>query len=307
MSAYNPIEYLQSPVPSTMDEIKLKNAIFDEIFITSDLDFDIVNENLAMEYFPDEWNNHTKLHAKFQNSIIAGGFMFDDHTDSGFLIKRRPVNEVLWTSVGYIDYHNFVFEDDWVSGVFIDRTAIPNDTYEYLIIPILFGQEHTEVFVDNSVHCYTDGIAISEIDKTYYTQMETNISSITQNQGTTMIETLNGRYPYAFKNGALNYITGSAQGLFAPSKDDCNYIFDNKKNKNIAWKYREEFRQWLCNGRPKILKYYDGRTYLVSINDKPQDDDSEYNFKNITSFSFAQIGDVNSTSELIENGLMNDY
>ena len=88
--------------------------------------------------------------------------------------------------------------------------------------------------------------------------------------------------------------------------DKCEYIFDNQENNNVTWKYRKRFREWLCNGKPKILKYYDGRIFLISVTDTVSDDDSEHNYKNITSWSWVEIGDVNSTTDLINSGFMEE-
>lgn len=291
---------LQTPISFPVDSLKIENAVFDEVIISTDI-------NLSQ--FPDKWDKSTKLHAKFQNSIIAGGLSYDTNNaiDCGFLIKRRALSDILWITVGYISTQDFTLNEDLVSGTFVDRTALPNEDYEYMIVSVFNGEEFDSNSVNTPVHCWTDGIAISEIDKTYYTSLEANISGITQNQGTTIIETFNGKYPFSFKNGNLNYITGSAQGLFAPSDNDyCHYLFSNERHQNITWKYRTEFREWLCNGRPKILKYMDGRTYLISVNDSPQDNDEEHNFKNITTFSFTQIGDVKNTKDLLESGLINE-
>ncbi len=148
---------------------------------------------------------------------------------------------------------------------------------------------------------------MSELDKTYYTPIEPKISSVTQNKGATIVETFNGKYPYSFKCGCANYSSGTASGMFVPILDNCKFIFSNENNNNIVWKYRNELKECLCNGKPKILKYFDGRTKLVSINDTVSDDEGEYNDKNITTFSWTEIGDITSTNDMIDNGLMNEY
>lgn len=301
MALYYASGAIQSPISFPINTIKLENAIFDEIILSTDI---------KLSEFPDKWEKSTKLHAKFQNSIVAGGLEYDtnkDNTESGFLIKRREVSDILWTSVGYINSLDFTLNEDLLNGSFIDRTAFPNEDYEYSIVSVFNGQEISSNFISIPIRCHTDGIAISEIDKTYYTPLEIKLSGVTQNKGTTIVETFNNKYPFAFKNGITNYTTGSACGMFVPIIDECKFIFDNETNNNTVWKYRQEFREWLCDGKPKVLKYYDGRTKLVSINDTVTDDDSEYNDKNITTFSWTEIGDITSTTDLIENGLMNKY
>lgn len=301
MSLFYSNQILQSPISFPINTIKLENAIVDEIVLTTDT---------TLTDFPNEWHKATKLHAKFQNSIVAGGLAYDinkDNINCGFLIKRRAIKDVLWTSVGYIDNSNFIIDEHLLSGTFIDRTALPNEDYEYMIVSIFNGEELYSSSVNTITHCHTDGIAISEIDKTYYTPLEPKLSGITQNKGTTVVETFNSKYPFVFKNGNTNYISGSANGLFVPLNDKCQFVFSNENHNNAVWKYRKEFREWLCNGKPKVLKYYDGRTMLVSINDTVSDDDGEHSDKNITTFNWTEIGDITSTDNLIENGLMNKY
>ncbi len=303
--------------PIHKGEIDLMNASYisfdlsEQINDLSSADIKFKTGKTNISYFSDTWSTSTKLHAKFQNSIVAGGLAYDmnnDNRNCGFFIKRRAVPDLLWTTVGYINSQDLILDGDLLNGSFIDRTAFPNEDYEYIVISVFNGEELQSSSPSTAVHCWTDGIAVSEIDKTYYTLLEANINNITQNKGAALVEPFNGKFPFAFKNGMLNYITGSAQGLFAPLDNDyCHYMFDNEKHKNATWKYREEFREWLCNGKPKILKYFDGRTYLISINDTVSDDDGEHNFKNITTFNFTQIGNADSTKDLIESGLMNEY
>ena len=262
-------------------------------------------EVIDPELFPDTWTHDIKLHAKFQNSIVAGGIQYDLrdlNNECGYIVKRRLSTDVLWSFVGYFDSGTLSIDDEVLRGSFIDRSVIPNNDYYYMIIPVLYGNELASILTDDTVFCSTDGISVSDGYKTYYTNLEPKINGITQNMGSTVISTINGKYPYAFKKGSSNYISGSASGLFVPGTEDGNYIFDN-----TVWKYRNEFREWLCDGGAKIIKYYDGRTFLVSITDSVTDDDSEHPDKNITSFSFTEIGDVTSTSDLIESGILQNY
>lgn len=263
-------------------------------------------------YFPEEWDKTIKLHAQFHNNIFAGGLAYDvnqaqNDDNYGFLLKRRAVNDILWTNIGYINNSNFIIDEDLLTSTFIDRSAFPNENYEYMVVSIFKGEELGGGSISTVARCCTDGIAISEIDKTYYTPIEAKISGVTQNKGTTIVETFHSKYPFAFKNGETNYSSGSASGMFVPIVDKCKFIFANENSNNAVWKYRQEFREWLCNGKPKILKYYDGRTKLVSINETVTDDDGEYNDKNITTFNWTEIGDITSTDDLISNGLMNEY
>ena len=99
--------------------------------------------------------------------------------------------------------------------------------------------------------------------------------------------------------GGANYYSGSASGTFI--------ALDIK---NHSWKvddgvnYRQKLMAFLCNGKPKILKYRDGRIWIIGITDNPSESEQNHPDKIQTSFSWTQIGEANDFDDLYYNGFI---
>lgn len=300
--ALNYVELVQAQPSSIINTIELSNAIFDDIVMSNNVEQDIDSGLI-------EWNDNILLYAEFNNSIVAGGLMYSSAED-GFLVKRKTENQILWTTIGFIPSQNFqpIVDSNQYVGYYTDITSIPTEKYKYMICPVISNLELSGKESDGYTICETNGLSILDMSAIYYSFLETKIDSINQNSAATVINTINGKYPYTYKLGNSNYVTGTASGLFNPYYiDNCNYFYtDSNEENNMIVKYRKKFREWLCDGHPKIIKYYDGRAFLVAINDTPGDDDSEHHLKNITTFNFTEIGDINSSVDLINSGLIVD-
>ena len=294
-------EFIESPFGEEIDSIKLSNAVYDEIILSSDASLNYLDE------YPLEWTDDIQLHATFNGTIIGGGMDYqegDSIEDSAFLIKRRLVSDISWDIVGYVPGNEIVKDRNTIKISYKDVTVIPNEEYEYMVVPMLYGVETVGSTTDNSTKCSLNGLVIEDQDMSFYTILEAKLSGITQNSGTTIVNPFNSKYPYAFKGGDKNYVSGTATGMFIPG-DICDYDFDSFNN--TSWKYRKQLREWLCNGKPKILKYYDGRNFIVTINGEVQEDDSEHVMKNIITFNWNEIGTLESFDDLYENGFINYY
>lgn len=298
----NYIEFLQAQPSSVTDSVELSNAVFDYLFMSSDIDCDV-------DFDIFDWDDSVLLYAEFNNSLVAGGLMYTSAED-GFLIKRKSDNDFLWTTIGFISSQDFypLPDSNQYVGYFIDITSIPTEKYKYTLTPVADNLELEGEESDDYITCKTNGLTVLDASHIYYAYLEANLDSITQNSASTIVNTINGKYPYAYKLGDSNYITGNACGMFEPYlSDSCHYLYTNSDDENnTITKYRKSFREWLCNGNVKIIKYYDGRAYLAAINDNPSDDDSEHHAKNITTFTFTEVGDINSNLDLLNSGLIVD-
>ena len=68
-------------------------------------------------------------------------------------------------------------------------------------------------------------------------------------------------------------------------------------------KFRSDIMDFLMNGRPKILKWDDGRIWLISVTGSPTDSRVDHELVREISFQFAEIGDCNDPRTLYLNGL----
>ena len=89
-------------------------------------------------------------------------------------------------------------------------------------------------------------------------------------------------------------------GLWTDLINCCELDFES----NIDYMYA--FKDFLMDGKAKILKHPDGRIWLIGVNKESGIKDSQEDGveeKRIISFSATEIGDYNSEKDLYDNGL----
>lgn len=101
-----------------------------------------------------------------------------------------------------------------------------------------------------------------------------------------------------------NYDTGTCRGSFVPvaEDDECKLAYDSKFDYQRI-KHQKEFMDFISDGIPKILKLPDGRMWIIQVTPNPTDTANQvYNNREI-SFSWVEVGDVNSEEDLYYLGL----
>ena len=269
-------------------EVALQNGIFDDIYVTKNVNYDYTTE------MPTEWDFDTIFWAKFEGDLLAGNVNFALEQVDSVLIKRQTVGTGNWITLFQIpieDIEDFNFSR-------LDKYVRSDTEYEYALIPVLNGAEG-EMNI-NSILCQFDGMFIMEKDITYGSLIDIVMSSA-KNRPSATINTIDSKYPYVVTNGNNNYYSGTTSAVFIRSgTDPYDWNFYD------SWKYREDLMEFLCNGKPKILKHFDGRMYLVKIVDSPSQDESTNNYYPVTSFNWVEIGNAESSQDLYDNSLI-DY
>ena len=67
--------------------------------------------------------------------------------------------------------------------------------------------------------------------------------------------------------------------------------------------YREDVKTWLNNKCPKILKFHDGRIWLIGITGEISDNGDDHNDIRKLSFEWTEIGNVKDIETLYNCGL----
>lgn len=232
-----------SPPIRTINNIEIKNAIYDEIHIreaTSGIDTSNTKE---------DWQMDTILLAQFLNDLEAGNINNGGIQISKFAIKRRKVSEITPITLGYKD---FVNNDQFV----YDDYTQTNDQYVYSIVPVgengLEGQE-------NSITVQSDFTGFHLVDKDsnevlsfdQFISSEPSVSP-TLNQGRVQIDTLTP-YPRIYYTGQ-NYNTFTLQGVFIPT--------DWQTGDQL---YQQILNQYVLPHKPLLCKGGDGSIYCVDI------------------------------------------
>ena len=286
-SARNTLNYTSTNIPD-IKVVRLQNGIFDDLYIT---------KNVSSEYtniIPKEWDFDTILYAKFENNLLAGNVNFAISQVDSVLIKRKVENTGSWMTLFEItiqDIEDFNFAR-------LDKYVRANVKYEYALVPMLNGSEG-ELNI-NSILSEFEGIFIMEKDITYGSIIDISMTS-SKNRPTAVINTIGSKYPYVISNGNNNYYSGTTSAKFIRT-DTNTYNWDYYN----SWKYREDVMDFLCNGKPKLLKHFDGRMYIVVIEGNPSQSEESSNYVPQTTFNWYETGDAESTQDLYDNNLI-DY
>ena len=273
-------------VVNNVNKIVLSNGIYDSLYITKDV-------SNATYPLTKVWNYDTVLYAKFENILMAGNIDLALSQISNIRIKRREVNSYNWTVVFDIPISqasDLLFER-------FDKYCRAKTAYEYALVTMLNGVEGS--ILTNTIQSDFDSLYIMSKNQTFYSDSEIQITP-TRNHPSQIINDLTSKYPTVIYNSENNYDTFSVKCMLIDKDIDGNY------DKVNAWKYRQSAKDFLFDGTPKIIKNYDGRAWLVSINDNISDDESQAICEGytLTTFSCVEIGSVESTDDLYTNNLI---
>lgn len=271
------------------DYIMLKNAIFDHFYVTHATDYEYTTA------INRPWDFDTVMDADFNGDLMAGNVAYAAEQVSEVRIKRRRKDTYTWTTLFAIPIEtadSFHFER-------FDRYARSHADYEYALVPVVNGVEGE--YNRSSIYSEFEGVFIMERD-IGYNSMISVASQINKNHPTLVVAPIHRKYPYVFGNGNTNYYSGTISAVFVQIDENCVFDWDN------GWKYRDDFLDFLCNGRAKILKLGDGRMWLVGIVDIPSETVNLHERAPTISFSWVETDDCESGHALYENDFIDaDY
>jgi len=278
-------------IPSEDVVIELSSVKADTLAVTQDVTFEPGPE------VSTEWNFDTILIADFNNDTLAGNVKWALATISHIAIKRREYGSYKWMTVAI----QRVLDVDDLNIRGTDITA-ESKLYEYAVVPILNGIEgdYSSIKVDVT----NEDLVL--IDKTgiYSTPITEGYCDTTDVHPNAVLELLHNRYPTVVRNTIANYETIQVEGNFMPYKDDdcLDYsVFDDDRTRVL---YQREVKEFLTNGRTKILKNVDGQCWLVYVTTPPTDSaDGYYNIRKL-SFGCTEVGNMASEEDLYYAGVL---
>lgn len=272
-----------------IDRLTLRKGIFDNIYISKNI---IKKPTITEEIV---WDYDTILRCKFNGNLTGGSLDYTLSSVDGFIIKRREYGTFKWLPLKKIT----IFNKNNLDFEFFDKYNRSNVEYEYGVFPLSSGIEGTPI--TKRIESKFNGIFIVEKDNIFGSIFEARIDELIKVRPKSIITTKGSRYPFVVSNGNNNYYEGGVSAIFAPvNLKDCTMDVKN------AWKYRESLMDFLQNGKPKILKDFDGRAYIIAVADNPQSSISDGYPKIVTSFRFVQTGNADNVIDLLDNGLLPD-
>ena len=283
--------------PTSIDQItrvELKNGIYDYLFLTQDTSFNVNDPVQA------DWDHNTLLYAKFNGNTTAGNIERTLEETTHIVIKSRKDGDFEWQTlavheVNTVDDFNIYFNDYFVPSM---------QPTEYAIVYSYYGVEKTYSTV--TVTPQFNMMFLIKGNEVYGTYMTDANCNTTRNIPSSNVETLNNKYPTFIRNGKANYDTGECSGCFMPVSDEdglCTPPDFNKENVYVRIQFQKKVMDFIAANKPGILKMPDGRMWIIQVTPNPTDTaEDTYNYRSI-SFSWVEIGDATSESDLYYLGL----
>jgi len=268
-----------------INSITIQNGLFDDLFITKDVSS--FNSPLS-----NNWDFNTIIHAKFAGNLSAGNVTYSASQVSSIRFKMRKKGTYTWTTIFEVpinsvnDLHAERFEKYAQSGYL----------YEFAIVPVI-NQTEGNMSI-NEVYSEFDGMFIMEKDSGYYTVLNTSIPDRQRNRPSSVVVNPQSKYPFINYNGATNYDSFTATGFFIKQN-----LLTGEFDSHNGYDFRDGFMDFLCDGKPKFLKYSDGRAWIIGVVDSPKESQESSTDMINTTFQCVQMGAIDSSKALFKNGL----
>ena len=264
-----------------LNNVKIYNGVFDNIYITRDTDIEYTSTPLT------EWDSNTILHCGFNNTINAGNISVYVSQISKILIKRRAIGETSWLTIVDKKVSGL---DDININVF-DYFAPNNIEMEYAIVPFVDGAESSYI-ISSILSCF-NGFYVTDGRETYKLYESLTYGNNKDSLRSGIHETLNGKYPVVTFNSKLDYKTFTIDGILL------GYAFENTRKivRKSVITQTENLVQFLKNKKQKIIKDWNGNIYLGSVVDDITPSVDLVNGYNKITFNFVEQGKYNNQTD----------
>ena len=267
-----------------VDRASIGGGIFDRLFITR-------NTAEQPTEFPG-WDYDTILDANFNGDLMGGNISYQINQITAIRLKRRRAGNREWLTLFEIP----VKQEDDLKFEKYDKYAASGVKYDYALVPVI---NNVEGYINqNSITPSFSGCFIFEKEDGYSSDLDITKGTITRTKPTNVVTTLSGKYPYVISNAETDYETGQFSMMFLQKDSDGEYTTEN------AYQYREAIKEFLNDGRPKIMKLSDGRIWMISTTDGLTEDNGEVEGYVHHSFSWSEIGDPENSGDLYDNNFI---
>lgn len=281
-----------NPFPTSVnniDKFQIQNAVYDHIDLSKNVRFSYTTE------LP-KWDFDTILDTDFENGIGGGNVDFTLGQLTSIKIKRRRKGDFNWITIQEIPVNS---EAD-LNMIKFDYFVPSGKEFEWALVPILNGVEG-QYIVDSLVTEF-NGVFISDVTNTFKLKAQVSYNSRTSMQSVGQITPLGRRYPVVIKNGKADYEIGSVSGTLLNDEFFENGTVDRV---DIVDKI-DAFNSFLKNGKPKIIKDWNGNIWLILISGNPSVTYNNNYGMGVasTSFEWVEQGKYDNEDDLYDNGLI---
>lgn len=222
-------------------------------------------------------------------------------TVTRLILKRKIQSDILFTSL----YTKAVSTTEDLSFTYSDYLCRNNVTYQYKVVYLnAEGNVVDEEFVN--VKSHFDVLVIADKDAKWRTPLNCSAINTTRIKPYAFNSPVYSVKPSTYSVTAINYEEGTCTGIFLEMVGPENNItFETDNN----WRYRKDFKDFITQGNAKILKGTSGEAWIVgiktdSISDSSLFDKAEIDGAREISFGWSEVGDIESESDLYENGFI---
>ena len=201
-------------------------------------------------------------------------------------IVRTTANEGVSLDLKSVDYPPSLY-------TFADNYMIPNKTYIYNII--VRNNSSIVTTIQTYIEYTNSYVVIADIFGAYAAIGNITKYPISRNDRGQEVIVMDGQYPYYLINGDANFERGNVDAIFG-ELEECELQTDNAE-------YSKALREWLNNGYPKFLTYYNGESWIVAVSGVQTTDPNNTDTLN-TSFNWVQIGEAEEVDTYAEMGLI---
>ena len=284
------------PMVRYLSNVKLKNALVRDFYVTHD-----VSQVTYYTALPD-WDNYTIMRADFDNNLRAGNVDWLLTSVNRIKIKRRKVGAgeewiTLYVQPIETEYDlSFYYRDYYVASGY---------QYEYAMIPCV--NEDEQMYFTTIVTTQFDGLFISDKDKTMKLYGNVLINSSADNILLGMLQPYNQTYPIIIKNPNVLFRTATLQGdVLGLNDNECSIFELTPETRPMIVDQKREWDKFLCNGKAKIIKDWNGNIMLAKITTPPsytytQESGSS---KPTMTFGATEVGEYDNQWYMYHHGLI---
>ena len=276
--------------------VKLENAIVRDFYVTHD-----VSQQIYYSELP-EWDNYTIMRADFNNNLRAGNVDWLLGSINRIKVKRRKVG----AGEQYITLYVQDIDDVYDLSFYYRDYYVPSGyQYEYAMCPCINDDEQS--YFTTIVKTYFDGLFVSDKDKTMKLYSNYLIGQSNENMLLGMLQPYGQVYPVIIKNPNVQYRTVSLQGDVLGLNDNTCSTFDlTQERRPMIVDQKREWDNFLCNGKAKIIKDWNGNIILAKVTTAPSYMYSQTsgNSKPTMTFGVTEVGEYDSQSSMYQHGLI---
>lgn len=259
---YNMFQDADAVSPSAInvitDTMRLRNGIFDHLNVLNSL-------HIASGVFdvnkPEDWTTATLLNATFDDTLNGGSIGeyvgFVDRLE----VQRKEEGSNDWITLQKI-YKDPITDEIQIPFTFIDTYTKNNTRYKYQVLPIDINGNPGTALQSDVISFFNDAY-IADESHIYKITYDYSVNSMQKNNISTLYTPYGSEFPFVAFNAKTKYDSGSITAvLLSPtSKSKTSSFLDRNSQSTLV----EEFNSWLANGRPKILKDFNGLFKIVVV------------------------------------------